>query len=75
MVEESQCYIGALQLDEKKDTVASRLSPAMKRKLSIAIALCADSKVRHLSARCISSEYHLDVVSPLPHRGCGISLR
>ena len=43
--EESRCYIGALQLDEKRDTIAAQLSAAMKRKLSIAIALCANSKV------------------------------
>ena len=45
--EEIQYYIGALELDRKKHVKASKLSRQGKRKLCIALALCANSKAFH----------------------------
>uniref|UniRef100_A0A1Y1MCM6 ABC transporter domain-containing protein n=1 Tax=Photinus pyralis TaxID=7054 RepID=A0A1Y1MCM6_PHOPY len=43
--EEVNYYIAALDLIPKRDTLASKLSGGMKRKLSIGVALCGGSKV------------------------------
>jgi len=37
--------LGVLHLEDKRDTAAKALSGGMKRKLSVGIALIADSKV------------------------------
>jgi len=43
--EEVSRMLGVLHLEDKRDTAAKALSGGMKRKLSVGIALIADSKV------------------------------
>lgn len=42
---ETNNYIARLELDDKRHTIAMKLSGGMKRKLSIGIALCGNSKI------------------------------
>lgn len=38
-------YIAMLEMEDKRDTLSNKLSGGMKRKLSIGIALCGNSKI------------------------------
>lgn len=49
MKEEVDGMVEVLQLKDKRDTYAMRLSGGMRRKLSVGIALIAGSKVGPLS--------------------------
>jgi ABC-type Na+ transport system ATPase subunit NatA len=63
-------YLKILGLEDKKNTLSRNLSGGQKRRLSIAIALCADSKTVILGKRIIYRQKLNTIIQSLKYMLC-----